>query len=428
MAITQSISSLGTPPSTSDPENFAPNADTFLGTALPNLRTEINTWAGQANALAAAMNAVAAGTALSIPMVFSTTTTDADPGAGYLRLDNATQNSATTIRTDLLGSDGSDWTAVQNLFDDSTSTIKGFITLKKVSDATKFLIFSVSSLASPSGYKNITVACVAYSAASPFANNDDILLEFTRNGDKGDSGGDFSSNTATSVDGEVVLFSGTGGKTGKRATGTGLATLASGVLGTAASGTDVKTINGSSILGSGDLTVGGSWIYLSTVTASASATVDIETTFDSTYASYAIVGTGIISSTNSDGLNIRLKIGGSYVTTSYHGSSIGNDSNSATPYAAISNNAGFLDTGSSFVSSNSGYPTSITLIVSGPVSSTSVVQSIQWQRVSPATTPRVASYVGSGFHNASGALTGVRFYGQAGNLSGTFRLYGIKNS
>lgn len=46
------------------------------------------------------------------------------------------------------------------------------------------------------------------------------------------SGGDASTNTATSVDGEVVLFSLTGGKTLKRATGSGIATLTSGVLGT----------------------------------------------------------------------------------------------------------------------------------------------------------------------------------------------------
>jgi len=50
--------------------------------------------------------------------------------------------------------------------------------------------------------------------------------------------GDVSSNTSTSVDGEVAVFSGTGGKTIKRATGTGLAKLTSGVLGTATSGTD----------------------------------------------------------------------------------------------------------------------------------------------------------------------------------------------
>lgn len=44
--------------------------------------------------------------------------------------------------------------------------------------------------------------------------------------------GDFSSNTSTSVDSELVVFSGTAGKTGKRATGTGYAKLTSGVLST----------------------------------------------------------------------------------------------------------------------------------------------------------------------------------------------------
>lgn len=65
----------------------------------------------------------------------------------------------------------------------------------------------------------------------------------------GGGGGDFSSNTATSVDGEIVLFSGTGGKTGKRATGTGIAKITSGVLGTATSGTDyAPATSGSAIL------------------------------------------------------------------------------------------------------------------------------------------------------------------------------------
>ena len=52
------------------------------------------------------------------------------------------------------------------------------------------------------------------------------------------STGDVSSNTSTSVDGEVAVFSGTGGKTIKRATGSGIAKLASGVLSTATAGTD----------------------------------------------------------------------------------------------------------------------------------------------------------------------------------------------
>lgn len=55
--------------------------------------------------------------------------------------------------------------------------------------------------------------------------------------------GDASTNTASSVDSEVALFSGTGGKTLKRATGSGVAVLTSGVLSTvtAPSGTIVGT-------------------------------------------------------------------------------------------------------------------------------------------------------------------------------------------
>lgn len=52
--------------------------------------------------------------------------------------------------------------------------------------------------------------------------------------------GDFSSNTSTSVDSEIVVFSGTTGKLGKRATGTGVAKITSGVLSTASAGTDYE--------------------------------------------------------------------------------------------------------------------------------------------------------------------------------------------
>ncbi len=55
------------------------------------------------------------------------------------------------------------------------------------------------------------------------------------------TGGDFSSNTSSSVDSEFVLFSGTGGKTGKRATGTGLARSASGVYSAAELSGDCTT-------------------------------------------------------------------------------------------------------------------------------------------------------------------------------------------
>lgn len=63
------------------------------------------------------------------------------------------------------------------------------------------------------------------------------------------TGGDASTNTSSSVDSEVALFSGTAGKTLKRATGTGIAKLTSGVLSTATSGTDyAPATSGSAIL------------------------------------------------------------------------------------------------------------------------------------------------------------------------------------
>lgn len=62
--------------------------------------------------------------------------------------------------------------------------------------------------------------------------------------------GDASTNTATSVDSEVALFSGTTGKTLKRATGTGIAALTAGVLSTVAApagaivgATDTQTLS-----------------------------------------------------------------------------------------------------------------------------------------------------------------------------------------
>lgn len=188
MTISQTISSLGTVPTTADPSNFDTNADAFLGTALPGFRTELNTFGTQANALAAAMNSIAAGTAQAIPYTFSTTTTDSDPGAGILRLDNATQASATAIRVDLLGSDATDYTDIIDGFDASTSTVTGQIRLIKVADATKWLVFNVTAVDSSTGYRNITVANVDSSGVDPFSDADALLLTFTRTGDKGDTG------------------------------------------------------------------------------------------------------------------------------------------------------------------------------------------------------------------------------------------------
>lgn len=132
--------------------------------------------------------AASANGVLAITYTFDTTTTDADPAAGKLRLGNATQNAATVIRTDLLDSLGVDWTAVLDTFDASTNAVKGQVRLSKVADGSKWLTFNLTARAAPAGYRNLTVTNTGSSAASPFANGDSILLSFTRTGDLGATG------------------------------------------------------------------------------------------------------------------------------------------------------------------------------------------------------------------------------------------------
>jgi hypothetical protein len=148
--------------------------------------------ARQENGLAAEMmdmlaqsSVIAAGGAFAIPYVFDATTTDADPGAGKLRLSSTTQSAATVMRLDLTSA-GQDYTTLIDTFDDSSSAVKGSIRLVKQGDITKWMTFNLTALAAPSGYRNLTVVCTDSSTTSPFANGDALMLSFQRTGDKGD--------------------------------------------------------------------------------------------------------------------------------------------------------------------------------------------------------------------------------------------------
>lgn len=68
---------------------------------------------------------------------------------------------------------------------------------------------------------------------------DNIVLQTGSGG--GTGGGDFSTNTTTSVANEIVLFADTTGKLGKRSTGTGTAVLTNGVLSVVATPTPTAT-------------------------------------------------------------------------------------------------------------------------------------------------------------------------------------------
>lgn len=177
-----SITGLPSPPNraTDNALSFSVKADATM-TALPIMVSEMNATAVAMNALATELQAIGQ---IALQYVFSTTTADADPGTGGLRLNSATQNAATVVRMDLLDALGANVQGYLDTFDDSSSTIKGLLKVMHATEpTTKWLLFTVSAVATPSGYRNITVACVGNSAANPFANGDPLVVAFFRSAD-----------------------------------------------------------------------------------------------------------------------------------------------------------------------------------------------------------------------------------------------------
>lgn len=73
-------------------------------------------------------------------------------------------------------------------FDGSSSTAKAQIRLVALTDATKWILLSLTSRTTHTGYREFAVSVVGSSASNPFSNGDAILLAFTRTGDAGTTG------------------------------------------------------------------------------------------------------------------------------------------------------------------------------------------------------------------------------------------------
>jgi hypothetical protein len=167
---------------------------------------------------------------------------------------------------------------------------------------------------------------------------------------------------------------------------------------------------------------------LSTVTASNSATVDVETTFSSTYDAYMLVVSGATPVTDSVSLLMQMKIGGSYVTTSTYISTGG--------YTSLAGNfSTTLDTSITLITNAWGNDAAsscdVVMYIFNP-SSTAFKKQIRYEatslRINTGAT-QLLTRSGSASNDGTGALTGIRFFASSGNINaGQFRLYGIANS
>ena len=117
---------------------------------------------------------------------YSTTTTDADPGAGFFRLNNATISSATEMYVDDLEFHGTDVSAWVQSWDDVTGndTNRGRIRISKVDVLDTWMVFKVTgAITDASGYSKITISYI--DTAGTFSNEDKVFISFVASGEDG---------------------------------------------------------------------------------------------------------------------------------------------------------------------------------------------------------------------------------------------------
>ena len=117
---------------------------------------------------------------------FDTGTSDADPGAGEIAFNNGTYASATVIYID--DADANGVTVVTDIltWDDSTSTIRGYLMIYDINDRSTYARFKITGASTDaSGYVKLAVAHLA--SNNTFSAADELSVTFVRNGDTGDA-------------------------------------------------------------------------------------------------------------------------------------------------------------------------------------------------------------------------------------------------
>ena len=131
-----------------------------------------------------------------VSMQYSTTTTDSDPGAGFIRFNNTGLNSATIAYID--DSDGTtDISAWIATWDDSDSSVTGYLTIAgNPNPASPLVIYKVTGLTDASGYTKVNVTYVAGSTS--ISNNAEVSMSFSPSGNVAQSGLYFKWDNGTS--------------------------------------------------------------------------------------------------------------------------------------------------------------------------------------------------------------------------------------
>lgn len=174
--------------------------------------------------------------------LWSTNTAASDPGSTYIKGNNATLGSITTLYVSETAVEGGIAGYLTAVFSGS-SAAKAVMILTDVSDHDNFVAATVTASADSGSYRTLTVTVT--STGGSFAADGTLVVQIIPVGDQGATGD--VAGPASSVDSEIALFSSTTGKVIKRATTTGLLKATSGVIAAAAAGTDYYAPSGTDV-------------------------------------------------------------------------------------------------------------------------------------------------------------------------------------
>ena len=124
---------------------------------------------------------------LAATFSFSTTTADGNPGPARFSFNSGTINAVTQITFDDVTIDNINVSSLLDSFDDSNSVLRGILTLRSVSNASRWATFYVSGSVA-AGLNSRRVPVIYTSGPGGFVADETCGVSFVRSGDAGPAG------------------------------------------------------------------------------------------------------------------------------------------------------------------------------------------------------------------------------------------------
>ena len=177
---------------------------------------------------------------------------------------------------------------------------------------------------------------------------------------------------------------------------------------------------------------GGDMVLLNSSTGSNVSSIDINGYFTSDYDHYTLIYTVYAATGNTDTM-VRIMQGGSVITASnywFAGNAWYYDGTYSQNSNAVGFNTNYIGIASTDNTASAQYPTTGTMLLSNPLSTTHnttiTTNSIGYNSGAPPSAIRTWNYAGT--YVSTTATSGISFGYIGGNINGTIRLYGMKNS